>query len=182
MNRLFLLLLTGSLLCVALAPVGAKEEGKDGEPGMHEHHGGPWKMMGFTDEEAAKMKEAFKAERTAMKPLRREMRDARIKLRDLVEDKAGDKDLTAALDRVESAKKALRAEGEKFHAKLAAGMTPLQRAKAALFMSRHRMGMKGGHGMMGRHGEGEKHEGWGGHGGGDDHEHGMRFEEEDNQP
>lgn len=124
-----------------------------------EHAGRPergerWKAeLGLTDEQAAKLKDARTAEKEALKPLRRELRDALAKLSDQVEDKASDKDIQASLDRVDRARKALRDEQEKTRAKNAALLTPTQRAKMALAFAkrgRGRMekGMKGRGGWM----------------------------------
>jgi Spy/CpxP family protein refolding chaperone len=92
----------------------------------------------------AKLKEAFKAGREAIKPLRRELRDAMTELRDKVEDKASDKELEASLAKVEKAREALRAEKMRFRKAMAAKMTPEQRAKMALRLSkRHRAKAEG---------------------------------------
>ena len=102
-----------------------------------------FKKAGLTEEQRGKVKEAFKAEREASKPLRRELRDAVQKLEDAVEDEAGDKALETALTRVEKARNALEAQREKSHAKLASLFTPAQRAKMVLRRARHMEGREG---------------------------------------
>jgi Spy/CpxP family protein refolding chaperone len=94
--------------------------------------------LGLSKDQQQKMKDAFKAERETMKPLRRELRDALLKLKDMVEDKASDTDLQAAMDRVAKAKTALHTEKEQFRAKMDGILTASQRAKKLLFRMHHR--------------------------------------------
>ncbi len=165
MNRWIPAVLAG-LLLVAVPRAQATDDAQ--APAKKGEHEMKWAgKMGLTDEEAGKLKEAFKAEREAAKPLRRGLRDALTKLHDQVQDKASDKDLQASLDRVDQAREALRAEHEKFRKKVA-GMIPVEkRAKIALMMAhRRKHGMRGHEGKScgrdgkkrGRWGRGEKGE------------------------
>lgn len=110
--------------------------------------------MGLSKEDTEKLEAAFKERRKVMKPLRRDLRDAMLKLRDQVEDEAGDDALKAALERVDKARKALRSEAERSQAKLAEILPPSKRAKLLLARAgrRHAMGMLGrrAHPMGGR--------------------------------
>lgn len=150
------LLLAGGLsLAKAQGPKEPKAAAGESRKGAH------WEKMGLSKEQGEKLEASMKAEREAMKPLQREMRDALTKLRDLVEDKAGDKDLQAGIDRVNGARKAIQAEHDRFEATLAS-LPVLARAKMLLHqnapmgggMGMGPGGMKGHPGMMGGGGGG----------------------------
>jgi len=144
MKRSIQAMLAVALVASAFAfRAGAEEGGKD----SNGEHKGRWaEKWGLSEDESAKLKDSFKAQREASKPMRLELRDALVKLHDQVEDKASDKDIQASLDRLEQAHRALRAEREKFRAKLATMLTPTQRAKMALRMARMHMRGRGGWG------------------------------------
>jgi len=114
-----------------------------------EHGGGEAKLermrekLGISEEQAAKLKAARRAKRDASEASRTEMKAAMRKLSDQLEDKASDKDIAATLDKIASARKAQRAEMEKFEAGISAILTPTQRAKMLVAMKKHG-GMRGG--------------------------------------
>lgn len=156
-------------------------EDHDG-PGMMEgpEHGGPGMMepgrmkqkLGLTDEQVKKLK-ALKEGRDAMKGVRRELRDKMTKLGDMVEDKASEAQLAAALKEIDALEAKMKASMEKQKAEFEAILTATQRAK--MMTMRHRMGMGMGmhEGMGGPRGEKR------GYGPEDDddkdeHEHGER--------
>lgn len=111
-----------------------------------EEHGGKETKLermrekfGISDEQAAKLKAAHRTRRDASEAARTELKAAMRKLKDQLEDKASDKDLAATLERIAAARKAQRAEMEKFEAGLSSILTPTQRAKMLV-------AMKGRHG------------------------------------
>ncbi len=140
-NRAVFAALAASLgLTASLPPAYAHERGGGECREGHEKN-----FMDLSKSQKKQMKAAFKNEKPVMTPLRRALRDAVMKLRDQVEDKAPDSVLQASMDNVAKARTALAAEKKAFRAKLGAILTPSQRAKALLFRMRrmHRM-MKGG--------------------------------------
>ena len=160
MKRSIYVLLAAAVLfgAAALPRALAADAAKGTQAGPKEKRAEKWlEKSGLSQEQADKLKAAFKAEREAMKPLRRELRDALLKLKDKVEDEAGDKDVQAALDRVEQAHKAIQVEREKSQANLASFLPATQRAKMMLRMA----------GRMGGHEQGMGHEGGFGPRGGD---------------
>jgi len=121
--------------------------------------------LGLSDEQAGKFEAALKSQREEAKPLRRELRDSMIKLRDQVQDEAADKDVAATLERLERAKTALETRREKLRKELSALLTPRQRAM--LLLAKARGGareMKRG----GKRAKGRRKHGWGGRRGGED--------------
>lgn len=96
--------------------------------------------LGLSKEESQKLELAFKEKRSTLRPLKRELRDAMLKLRDQVEDETDDKALAATLERVEKAKLALQEARHKFHKKLGEMLPPKQRAMVVLAHARKRMG------------------------------------------
>ncbi|MBI4423504.1 MAG: periplasmic heavy metal sensor [Elusimicrobia bacterium] len=120
------------LLAVCVTAAQAKDRREHGgkDPGDMKAR---WaEHMGLSKDQAGKLESAFQERRKAMKPLRRELRDAMLQLRDKVEDEAGDAAMKPALDRVQKAKQAVRAEQERFHAKLGETLSPRQRARFLL--------------------------------------------------
>lgn len=151
MRKLLVAALTFGLLAAGGAALRAEEKGEGGgKPGWKGH--GP--MAELTAEQRAGMKAAWRAHRDAATPLKDKLEDELEKLRGLVEKAGPDKDLTASVDKVKELHRAIRAEREKFMDKAGASLTPLQRAKGALMLSRRMgAGMKG-HGMRGKRGHG----------------------------
>ena len=104
------------------------------------------------------MKAIRKEQQATMKPLREQLRIQLDELRLLVDKKAGDAQLTAKLDELKKTRKTLDDNREKFMERMAAILTPEQKARLVLRMEgAWKKAMKGG----GR-------EGWRGHGDGDD--------------
>lgn len=105
--------------------------------------------LGLTDDQAAKLKSAMESHRESMKGLMRQQRDATAKLHDLLEDKASDEKVSAALDSLKAAHKQIAAAHEKLDETLAGFLTPTQRAKMFLGMMarmHERMGAPRGRG------------------------------------
>lgn len=92
--------------------------------------------FGISEEQAGKLKAARRARRDASAAARTEMKAAMRKLSDQLEDKAPEKELAATLERIAAARKAQRAEAEKFEAGLASILTPTQRANMLVAMKR----------------------------------------------
>lgn len=101
-------------------------------------------MLGLTDDQEAKFKDAMKAHGEAVKPLKRKLRDGMTKLGDQLQDKADDSAVKATLDSLKATRQAMTAEQEKFHDGLASFLTPTQQGKLVLGMA-----MKMHQGMMG---------------------------------
>jgi len=94
----------------------------------------------LSESQKDQMREANKANRTAMAPLLSQMQNDRDDLKALVEKKAKDEALTQALGKLKQDGEALRAEQAKHREAIAAILTPLQQAKMALRMGHGRMG------------------------------------------
>ncbi len=155
-SRIMLVMMLVSTLGIVSGLAPAYGHGDSGGQSCHRH--GKWGSGGplmLTKGQQKKMKAAFQAERPIITPLRRALRDAMIKLKDKVEDKASDSDIQIALKNVKAAKKALRAEKRNFRAKIAAILTPTQRAQALIFRMRRKMAFKRRYmGRFGKHGRG----------------------------
>ncbi len=167
MRKLLVAVLTCGLLAAGGAALRAEEKGSEARGDSPERSPMGWKghgpMAELTAEQRAGMKAARRAHRDAVTPLKDKLEDELEKLRGLVEKAGPDKDLTASVDKVKELHRAIRAEREKFMEKAGSSLTPLQRAKGALMLSK---GMKGGfhgmrpgggmmgHGMRGKRGSG----------------------------
>lgn len=127
------LLLAGALLLPATLRAEEKHEqtGEIFRERMRE-------KFGITEEQQGKLKAARRARREASAASRTELKAALRKLADQLEDQASEKDLAATLDRIAAARKAQRAEAEKFEAGLRSILTPTQSAKMLVAMKRHR--------------------------------------------
>ncbi|MFI5350582.1 MAG: Spy/CpxP family protein refolding chaperone [Elusimicrobiota bacterium] len=155
------LLAAGPLARRALADEGEKHGERAGKM-MKER-------LGLSDDQAAKLKAAFEAEKTAVKTLREQSKEAGRKLEEEVRGMASDKDIQATLDQLDAGRKAMAAEHQKFESSLAAILKPYQRAKMRLLMAGHGKHRGGGWGR-GReeHRDGDKH---GDRKGGEDRHH-----------
>ena len=161
MKRYLCAALAAALLAPALLAVGVRAQDEDAGPEVAEPHEGGQadhakmaekmkERLGLSDDQAAKLKDAFKAHHDAMKPLWEQSKDAMKKLHDQLKAKASDSDVQTSLDALKAAHKAVAAEEEKFHDSLSF-LTATQRAKlmfGAMHMRHermmHRHGPKGG--------------------------------------
>ena len=108
------------------------------------------KKLELTDEQSAKLKTLKEEHKAALEPLRNEGKEHVKALRKLLEDpKASDKDISAALEKLQKNHEAVHAERKRFMEKAKGVLTPRQQAKAALML------MKKGR-MHGRWGKGAK--------------------------
>lgn len=147
-------LLAGALL---LPAVLRAEDGSKGKPGAYEKKGGKEgfkervrEKFGISEEQAAKLKAARRAKRDGIAAAHADSAAAMRKLKDQLEDKASDKELSATLGKLAEARKKMRAEKDKFEAALSSILTPTQRAKMAMKM-KGRMGkMHGAKGYGGK--------------------------------
>lgn len=155
------------------APAGgdppAMGQGMDG--GM----GGGWMMdrakknLGLTDDQASKMKDLFKSQMEANKPLRDQMKIDMDTLQQKVDLKASDADIKKLLDKLDGEQKEMQASRDKMKDQMREILTPTQQAKMVLGMRRMGMGrMHGwkGHGHPGWNKDGKK-DGKDGNSGGD---------------
>jgi len=137
------------------ARLNADPMDKDGKGG---HEGMLKEKLGLTDEQAAKFKDARKANREAMQPLMEKMKTDVDSLRVLVDKKASDKDLSAQLDTLKADKQAVDDQQKKQMDAMAAILTPLQKAKFVINMADHMhrgMGGRGGWNHGGKDGKGD---------------------------
>ncbi len=134
-------LLAGALLLPAM--IRAEEHGGGRKEARLERMR---EKLGLSAEQGEKLKAAHRARRDAAVATRTELKAAMRKLKDQLEDKASEKEISATLERIAAARKAQRAEAEKFEAGLSTILTPTQRAKMLVAMKRHG-GMKRGRGM-----------------------------------
>lgn len=167
MRKLLVAVLTCGLLAMGAAALRAEEK-EGGKPGWKGH--GPFAEL--TAEQRAAMKTAHRAHRDAVTPLKDKLEDELERLRGLVEKAAPEKELSASVEKVKGFHKAIRSEREKFMEKMAASLTPLQRAKGVLAMEKRLRGGAKGHFMkkiharkgMGHGGMGPRRGGGGGGG------------------
>jgi Spy/CpxP family protein refolding chaperone len=164
MKRIISTVAAAGLLAGALmAPVLLRAEDKpEGKPEAHGEKGGKEAFMermrekfGLSEEQETKLKAAHRAKRDAAAASMAELGSLTRKLQDQLEDKAAEKDLSATLDKIVAARKAMRADEDKFEASLTSILTPTQRAKMLVAMKGHGGGMRGGN-MGGKMGGGMK--------------------------
>jgi len=139
-------LLSAALAALLVAPMAWAQVGAGDEPGaMGMEKGAAMKgdmgkrmakRLGLTADQEKQI-DAIRAEqREAMKPLR-EKQAAQIKeLKDLLDKKAGDRELTNALDGIEATRKTIQDTAKKYMEKHDAVLTPTQRAKAVVGMGK----------------------------------------------
>ena len=150
MKYLMHCVLAGGLIAVfaAMPAVRAEDQSPSMKYSKHrEMTGEKWKeKLGLSDDQVAKLKSAMKARREAVEPLRKQLKEDMEKLGGQIKLKNSDSEIQATLDRMESTHKAMQAEREKFISSLKSFLTPTQRAKMLLSMTRimHRGGW--GHG------------------------------------
>lgn len=174
-----------AVLCVGAMVAQAKAKDEKGTWRDDERKARLVERLGLTEAQADKLEAAMKERKKAMRPLRRELRDAMLKLRDQVEDEAGDDAIKGTLERLKKAKRALVDEKDRFLTKVGEIVPPTQSAKLLLARGKlrmHAMGERRGRFMRARRlrrheGRGEReghgeHGGPGGHRGprGDDHD------------
>jgi len=117
--------------------------------------------LGLTDDQAAKLKDLFKGQMEANKPLRDQMKIDVDTLQQKVDMKASDGDIKKLLDKLDGEQKQMQASHEKMKDQLRSILTPTQQAKMVLGMRKMGMGMmnkwKGHHGKKdGKGGDDEK--------------------------
>ncbi|MCX5796694.1 MAG: periplasmic heavy metal sensor [Elusimicrobia bacterium] len=105
-------------------------------------------QLGLNAEQAKKVDAAIQEHRDAVKPLREALSKAVRRVHGLLEIEASDKDIQAALDQVEQARRSLLAETDKLKKTMETMLTPTQRAK--MLVMREKMMRRGG----------GAHEGW----------------------
>lgn len=140
-------LLAGALLLPAM--IRAEDHGGGPEAKLERMR----EKFGLSEEQAAKLKAAHRARRDAAEAARTELKAATRKLKDQLEDKASEKELAATLERISAARKAQRADMEKFEAGLSSILTPTQRAKMLVAMKGRGMGRRGERGGKRHHDE-----------------------------
>ena len=138
-------LLGAALLAAMPLPSTAQPEENGPQPAMMPGGPGmPGPDDGLSQEQREKVQAAMKAEREAMKPLHRDLRDSITKLSDLLEDGAGEKELQTQMDRVEKVRKAIQTQREKSEAKISAMLPVKQRAMMMVRMAHQMEAMHGG--------------------------------------
>ena len=148
--------LLASLVAVPLHAAEADNDHERGskaatEPGHRRMADRMKKKLGMNDEQAKKLDAAFQGRQAAVKPLREALRKALRRVHGLLEIEASDKDIQAALSQVEQARKALRAENDKFQKTLETMLSPTQRAKMLVMREKMMRRGEGGHqGWQGR--------------------------------
>jgi Spy/CpxP family protein refolding chaperone len=151
-------MLFASLLAIPLsasaAPKTHDDSKTEAKPGHHRMSERMKEKLDLTEDQAKKLEAAWQEHREAAKPLREKMHQALRKVHGALEMEASDQDIQAALDQVEKARGALRADSDKLKKTMEALLTPTQRAK--MLVMREKMMRRGME--MGRDGRG--HEDW----------------------
>lgn len=151
MNRGLVAVLAAVLGVAAFGgPAAAKEEGKSWRDDEMKRRF--VEKIGLTEAQADKLEAAMKEQKKAVRPLKRELRDAMLKLKDQVEDEAGDEQVKATLERLKKARSAMRAEQDRFQTKITEMLPPTVSAKLLLARGKIMMRMHGMGPGMGRGG------------------------------
>jgi Spy/CpxP family protein refolding chaperone len=154
MKRIICAVIAAGLLAAGAVRARADEgkEGKDGGRRGERVEKMMKERLGLSDDQVAKLKTAWKAEKETMKTLREQSKETARKLEDEVRDLASEKEIQATLDQLDANRKSMTAEHQKLEASVASILRPSQRAKMRLLMAR-RMKHRG-HEARGGH---EKH-------------------------
>ncbi|HXL73678.1 MAG TPA: Spy/CpxP family protein refolding chaperone [bacterium] len=118
------------------------------QDGDHGNHGdwGKYRIehlkdkLGLTDDQAAQLKEAFKKQQEANKPLRDQEKIDMDTLQQKVDMKASDSDIKTLLDKLKDDQKQMEQVQENSMDKMRTILTPTQQAKWVLSMHRGPMG------------------------------------------
>jgi len=129
------------------------------QDGDHSEHGDWGKdriehlkdKLGLTDDQAAKLKETFKKQMEANKPLRDQEKIDIDTLQQKVDSKASDSDIKDALDKLSADHKSMQAAQDNSMERIREILTPIQQAKWVLTMR---------HGMMDHKWDGKKKGDW----------------------
>jgi Spy/CpxP family protein refolding chaperone len=139
MNQKWLIaMLLGTLAAAPLGRLAADEEGPGGsggqeEPGEFHHHGDHKRdQLQLTDEQKTKLQAVRDAQKKALQPLRRKQRDLVFKLKDQLDDKAGDSDIKATLAALKSTHDAIHDQMKRFIEQRQEILTPTQQARMLL--------------------------------------------------
>jgi len=97
--------------------------------------------LGLTDDQVSKLKNLFKSQMEANKPLRDQMKIDMDTLQQKVDMKASDGDIQKLLDKLDGEQKEMQASREKMKDQWKAILTPTQQAKMVLGMQKRGMGM-----------------------------------------
>jgi len=160
MKKFFRLFLVGGLATAMFLGYGlakaqdqnppADDQGGD-HPMMQNVDHGDWgkdriehlkDKLGLTDDQAAKLKETFKKQREANKPLRDQEKIDIDTLQQKVDSKASDSDIKDALDKLSADHKSMQAAQDNSMDKIREILTPMQQAKWVLTMRRGMMDHK----------------------------------------
>ena len=167
-------LAAGPFVGRARAEDGGKDEGKrtedraeSGDKRAEQLEKMMKERLGLSDDQAAKLKTAWTAEKTASKTLHEQAEEANRKLEEEVRGLASDKEIQATLDQLDAGHKAMAAEHQKLESSMASILKPYQRAKLRLMMGR----MMKERGHWGRHEDRDEHAEECGPGRKDDEEH-----------
>ncbi len=136
-------------------PAMQGDQGKDADGGKDriEHMKD---KLGLTDDQAAKIKEAFMKQKEAIKPLRDQEKIDMDTLQQKVDSKASDADIKALLDKLKADHKLVMDTQERSMDKIRTILNPTQQAQMVLMMMRGPMGQ--GWGGM-KKGDWKKHKG-----------------------
>ncbi|HVM31538.1 MAG TPA: Spy/CpxP family protein refolding chaperone [bacterium] len=146
MNKMKLWMVGGLLASLAAYPLMAlADDAAAPAPDGNGPLGGRWmeKMkdkLGLTDAQVDKLKQLAKDQRSAVKPLRHDLKDETKTLADKLKAGAGDSDLKRVLDKIDQDRQALDAARQKNREALRGILTPTQQAKAYLAMAKRGMG------------------------------------------
>jgi Spy/CpxP family protein refolding chaperone len=134
----------------AQAPAGGDDKpgmGQGTDPGPDggmmggDHMDKMKEKLGLSDDQAAKLKDLFKSQMEANKPLRDQMKIDMDTLQQKVDMKASDGDIKKLLDKLDSENKEMQASRDKMKDQLRSILTPTQQAKMVLGMRKMGMGM-----------------------------------------
>lgn len=169
MRTIFGILAASWIVAAPLAAMADHHEGKD-QGGKGGGRKGDWmaRKLDLTPDQQTKMKAIGEEQRKVMQPLHDALDVQVAELRKLVNEKAADAKLTAKLDEVKKSREALEAAHRRFMEQRSQILTPIQRAKVALWMG------KGGGGH--RKGGWDRHHGKGGD---DDHDRKGKNKDDD---
>jgi Spy/CpxP family protein refolding chaperone len=138
------------------------DDGMGGDMMDGDHMDRMKEKLGLTDDQVSKLKDLFKSQMEANKPLRDQMKIDVDTLQQKVDMKASDGDIKKLLDKLDAEQKQMQDSREKMKDQLRSILTPTQQAKMVLGMRKMGMGMmnrwKGHNGWKknGKGGDGNK--------------------------
>jgi Spy/CpxP family protein refolding chaperone len=133
-----------AVIAAGLLAAGARaDEGKDGGRRGERIEKMMKERLRLSDDQSAKLKTAWTAEKATMKTLRERSKETARKLESEVRDLASEREIQATLDQLDANRKSMEDERQKLESSVASILKPSQRAKMRLLLLARRMHRRG---------------------------------------